>query len=80
VRKISFTFIPRKTTQTHPAEALTTNWKVWPVIQGVNFSIVPLAYRLPFQQTAGMAWSGYLSLLNARCVSSRQLLRVLTDM
>lgn len=46
--------------------ALKTNWTVWPVIQGVNFSLVPLPYRLPFQQTCGVVWSTYLSLLNAR--------------
>jgi protein Mpv17 len=43
-----------------------TNWKVWPVIQAVNFSLVPLPYRLPFQQTCGIAWSTYLSMLNAK--------------
>lgn len=36
------------------------------MIQAVNFSIVPLPYRLPFQQTCGVVWSTYLSLLNAR--------------
>lgn len=48
--------------------ALTANWKVWPLIQSVNFGLVPLQYRLPFQQTCGIAWSTYLSLLNHKYV------------
>lgn len=28
--------------------------------------VVPLAYRLPFQQTCGIGWNMYLSFLNAR--------------
>lgn len=44
--------------------ALMTNWQVWPAIQAVNFTIVPLPLRLPFQQTAGILWTCYLSMLN----------------
>lgn len=46
--------------------ALLTNWQVWPVIQAVNFTIVPLQFRLPFQQTAGILWTCYLSMLNKK--------------
>lgn len=44
--------------------ALMTNWQVWPAIQAVNFTLVPLPLRLPFQQTAGILWTCYLSMLN----------------
>lgn len=27
--------------------ALISNWKVWPLAQAVNFSLMPLAYRVP---------------------------------
>lgn len=46
--------------------ALVTNWQVWPAIQAVNFTVVPLQFRLGFQQTCGILWTCYLSLLNQR--------------
>ncbi|CAD6565068.1 MAG: hypothetical protein TREMPRED_000794 [Tremellales sp. Tagirdzhanova-0007] len=46
--------------------ALLANWKVWPLLQTVNFKLVPLPYRVPFQSTCGIAWTLYLSLLNAK--------------
>ncbi|ORX37556.1 hypothetical protein BD324DRAFT_579243 [Kockovaella imperatae] len=46
--------------------ALLANWKVWPLIQTINFKLMPLAYRVPFQSTCGIAWTLYLSLLNAK--------------
>ena len=49
--------------------ALVTNWKVWPLIQGINFKLMPLQYRVPIQSTCGIAWTLYLSLLNSRCAT-----------
>ncbi|KAF9511663.1 hypothetical protein BS47DRAFT_1330791 [Hydnum rufescens UP504] len=46
--------------------ALIANWEVWPAVQLINFRFMPLAYRVPFQATAGVFWTLYLSLLNAR--------------
>ncbi|WWD20441.1 hypothetical protein CI109_104917 [Kwoniella shandongensis] len=46
--------------------ALIANWKVWPLIQTINFKLMPLQYRVPFQSTCGIAWTLYLSLLNAK--------------
>ncbi|ORY34585.1 hypothetical protein BCR39DRAFT_513490 [Naematelia encephala] len=46
--------------------AILANWKVWPVIQTINFKLMPLQYRVPFQSTCGIAWTLYLSLLNAK--------------
>lgn len=46
--------------------AMIANWRVWPVIQLVNFRYMPLPYRVPFQSTCGVFWTLYLSLLNAR--------------
>jgi hypothetical protein len=28
--------------------ALISNWKVWPLAQAVNFSLMPLQYRVPY--------------------------------
>ncbi|GMK59340.1 hypothetical protein CspeluHIS016_0703550 [Cutaneotrichosporon spelunceum] len=46
--------------------ALKANWSVWPLFQAVNFSIIPLPYRLPAQQGAGILWTVFLSMVNAR--------------
>ncbi len=46
--------------------AILANWQVWPLAQAINFSLMPLPYRVPFQSTLGIFWNLYLSLLNAR--------------
>ncbi|KAI9512661.1 hypothetical protein F5148DRAFT_1161858 [Russula earlei] len=45
--------------------ALLANWKVWPAAQFINFRFMPLPYRVPFQQTCGVFWTLYLSLINS---------------
>ncbi|RUS31631.1 Mpv17/PMP22 [Jimgerdemannia flammicorona] len=44
--------------------AFIANYKVWPIVQFVNFRFLPLQYRLPFVSTVGILWNGYLSWLN----------------
>ncbi|KAJ7932626.1 hypothetical protein B0H13DRAFT_1956227 [Mycena leptocephala] len=44
---------------------LATNWSVWPFLQFVNFRYMPLPYRVPFQSSMGVAWTLYLSTVNA---------------
>ncbi|WOO82125.1 Protein sym1 [Vanrija pseudolonga] len=56
--------------------ALKANWKVWPAIQAANLGIVPLRYRLPFQQTCGILWNTYLSLLNAKQTQGKDVAHV----
>ncbi|WVQ77499.1 hypothetical protein IAR50_007185 [Cryptococcus sp. DSM 104548] len=46
--------------------ALIADWAVWPMIQTINFKFMPLPYRVPFQSTCGIAWTVYLSILNAK--------------
>lgn len=40
---------------------LKVNWVVWPVLQGVNLSLVPLQYRILYINFASLFWSAYLS-------------------
>ena len=42
-------------------EVLKANWKVWPAVQCLNFSIVPLEYRLLFVNVISLGWNAYLS-------------------
>ncbi|OAQ33823.1 hypothetical protein K457DRAFT_134150 [Linnemannia elongata AG-77] len=54
--KLNNTFIP----------TLQANYLVWPMVQLVNFSVMPLQLRLPFVSVVGIAWNAYLSLVNTR--------------
>lgn len=44
--------------------ALIANYKVWPLVQLVNFKIMPIQYRLPFVSSLGILWNAYLSWIN----------------
>ncbi|RUS20978.1 hypothetical protein BC937DRAFT_93949 [Endogone sp. FLAS-F59071] len=44
--------------------AFIANYKVWPLVQFINFRFCPLPYRVPFVSTVGIFWNGYLSYLN----------------
>ncbi|KAF9133983.1 hypothetical protein BGW39_008470 [Mortierella sp. 14UC] len=54
--KLNNTFVP----------TLKANYMVWPMVQLVNFSVMPLQLRLPFVSVVGIAWNAYLSLVNTR--------------
>ena len=40
---------------------LKVNWVVWPVLQGINLSVVPLQFRILYINFASLFWSAYLS-------------------
>ena len=40
---------------------LKVNWVVWPVLQAVNLSVVPLQYRILYINFCSIFWSAYLS-------------------
>ncbi|KAF2842412.1 integral membrane protein [Patellaria atrata CBS 101060] len=45
--------------------ALKANYMVWPLVQMINFRILPLQFQIPFVSTVGIAWTAYLSLTNS---------------
>ncbi|KAF9896215.1 hypothetical protein BX616_007906, partial [Lobosporangium transversale] len=53
-------------------DTLKTNYMVWPLVQLVNFSMMPLQLRLPFVSAVGIAWNAYLSLVNNRAQQSEK--------
>lgn len=44
---------------------LKANYMVWPLVQIINFRLMPIQFQLPFVSTVGIAWTAYLSLSNA---------------
>ncbi|EMR68535.1 hypothetical protein MGN70_014625 [Eutypa lata] len=44
---------------------LKANFMVWPLVQIINFRLMPVQFQLPFVSTIGIAWTAYLSLSNA---------------
>lgn len=54
--KFKFAYIP----------TLIANYKVWPLVQMVNFYLIPLPYRVPFVNIIALGWNAYVSVLNSR--------------
>lgn len=47
-----------------------TAYKVWPFVQAVNFSFVPLQHRANFVQVVSLCWNMYLSWMANKPVTS----------
>ncbi|EMD00976.1 hypothetical protein BAUCODRAFT_29362 [Baudoinia panamericana UAMH 10762] len=45
--------------------ALKANFLVWPLVQLINFRLMPIQFQIPFVSTVGIAWTAWLSLTNA---------------
>ena len=41
--------------------SLLTNWKVWPLVQFLNFYLIPLRYHLLVVNTVAVWWNAYMS-------------------
>jgi len=44
---------------------LMANYILWPVVQLLNFRVVPIQFQIPFVSSVGIAWTAYLSLANS---------------
>jgi len=47
-------------------EALKKNWMVWPAVQAINFSYVPLHHRVLVVNIVSLGWNCYLSFVNSQ--------------
>ncbi|ODV90430.1 hypothetical protein CANCADRAFT_13977, partial [Tortispora caseinolytica NRRL Y-17796] len=45
----------------HYVSTLLTNWTVWPVVQFVNYTFIPLARRLLFVNVFSLFWNVFLA-------------------
>lgn len=46
--------------------ALKANWMVWPFVQIVNFTFLPLQHRVLFANVISIGWNSYLSWVNSQ--------------
>ncbi|OAA37683.1 Mpv17/PMP22 [Metarhizium rileyi] len=46
--------------------ALKTNWMVWPFVQTINFTFLPLQHRVLFANIVSIGWNSYLSWVNSQ--------------
>lgn len=46
--------------------ALKANWMLWPFVQVVNFTFLPLQHRVLFANIVSIGWNCYLSWVNAQ--------------
>lgn len=44
---------------------LKANWMLWPAVQAVNFTLVPLQYRVLVVNIVSLGWNCFLSYLNS---------------
>ena len=51
-------------------ETILTAYKVWPFVQAVNFSVVPLQHRANFVQIVSLCWNMYLSWMSNKPIGS----------
>ncbi|EFX03442.1 integral membrane protein mpv17 pmp22 family [Grosmannia clavigera kw1407] len=57
---------PRENLDRNYHSALTANYAIWPAVQMINFSVVPLHHRVLFVNVVSIGWNSYLSYLNAK--------------
>ena len=48
------------------APALRASWSFWPLANVFNFSLVPLQYRVLYNNSLSLLWNAYLSNMNSR--------------
>jgi protein Mpv17 len=47
-------------------------WKLWPIVNSVNFWFVPLQFRVLYVNVLAFAWSAYLTHVNSQKLSTTQ--------
>lgn len=51
-------------------KTILTAYKIWPLVQAVNFSVVPLQHRANFVQLVSLCWNMYLSWMANKSIGS----------
>ena len=57
---------PKAKLESTYVEALKKNWLVWPPVQAINFTYVPLHHRVLVVNVVSLGWNCYLSYANSK--------------
>lgn len=57
--------IKYKLQQDYP-DVLKTNYKIWPLVQAVNFTFVPVIYRVVVVNIVAVGWNTYLAMMSEK--------------
>ncbi|MCJ1440341.1 MAG: Protein required for ethanol metabolism [Stictis urceolatum] len=57
---------PKARLESTYVEALKKNWILWPAVQTVNFTYVPLHHRVLVVNVVSLGWNCYLSYVNSQ--------------
>lgn len=60
----------KKLLQERYLKTIFTAYKVWPFVQAVNFTFIPLQHRANFVQVVSLCWNMYLSWMANKPVTS----------
>lgn len=55
---------PKKRLEDKYVQALEKNWLLWPPVQTINFTLVPLEHRVLVVNVVSLGWNCYLSWVN----------------
>lgn len=53
-------------------ETLKANYKLWPLVQCINFYLIPLNYQLLFLNFVAIGWTAFLSNVNAKASQAHE--------
>jgi Mpv17 / PMP22 family len=62
---------PKERLRSKYIEVIKTNWLVWPGVQAVNFTLVPLHHRVLVVNIVSLGWNCYLSWANSQQPSAK---------
>lgn len=52
--------------RTRLVTAVLGAWKFWPAVNVINFSVVPIAYRVLYNNVLSIFWQGFLTYVNSQ--------------
>lgn len=47
-------------------------WKFWPFVNVINFSLVPLQFRVLYSNVLSLFWTGYLTYVNSKKITKKE--------
>ncbi len=56
---------PQEKLKKNYISGLKANWVIWPPVQSINFTMVPLEHRVLVVNIVSLGWNCYLSYLNS---------------